>query len=137
MKKKKVLVIVAHPDDETIWIGGMLIRNKKNWDTTVVCMTRASDKNRNPKYKKAMKILGVRANSYDFDDTKHVPISFEDYKKVFKKYSKIKYNLIFTHGIDGEYGHPRHKEIHKAVKKLLKQNFLNKKRDIFFLLSQS
>jgi len=36
-EKKIVAVIVAHPDDETLWAGGLLIDHPE-WDVFVACL---------------------------------------------------------------------------------------------------
>jgi len=132
MIKKKVLVIVAHPDDETIWMGGTLIRNKRNWDTTTICMCRKGDEDRCPKFIKACKILGVKPFIFDLDDTKLKPLSSKSYIKILKNFPGKNYDYIFTHGENGEYGHIRHKEIHKVVKEVLKKGLIKAKKVFFF-----
>lgn len=130
--KKRVLVIVAHPDDETIWIGGTLIRNKNDWDTTIISLCRASDKDRAPKFKKACEILGAKCFISDFDDDKFNPISKEEYLKEILQHSGKNYDYVFTHGKNGEYGHIRHKEIHDAVMHVLSEGKIKSKKTFFF-----
>ena len=128
---KKVLVIVAHPDDEVIWMGGLLIRNKIKWDTTIISLCRASDKDRNPKFQKVCKKLNVKGFIFDLNDKNLDSLNQEEILNILKKFSG-KYDYIFTHGKNGEYGHIRHKECNKTVIKCLNQGLLKSKNVFLF-----
>jgi hypothetical protein len=132
MKKKKVLVVVAHPDDETIWMGGTLIRNIKNWDTTIICLCRKYDKDRAPKFKRVCKILKVKGYMENIDDKKFYSLKNRIIIKEILKTAKKEYDILFTHGKNGEYGHIRHLEIHNAVKEILVKKFIRVKKVFFF-----
>ena len=41
-KSKSVAVIVAHPDDETLWAGGTIL-NHPSWHWFVACLCRGND----------------------------------------------------------------------------------------------
>lgn len=131
---KEVLVIVTHPDDETLWMGGTLIRNKKNWNTTLICLTRKSDKDRYPKFKKVMEEYEINGFIYDLDDENYeIPLNEEEILDIVKKHSKgKKFDYVFTHNKDGEYGNKKHIETHEAVKKALKQKILQAEKVFFF-----
>ena len=129
---KRVLVIVAHPDDETIWMGGTLLKNK-NWNTTILSLCRKNDKDRSPKFKQACKVYKAKAIISNLEDDKLYPIPVDKIIKKIKSLIKQKnYDHIFTHGEKGEYGHIRHIETHNAVKKMLDQQNLSCKKVFYF-----
>lgn len=134
MAEKEILVIVAHPDDETIWAGGTLLRSKLK--KTIICLCRKNDRDRAPKFEKACEILGAEGHIFDLDDFEkgyYKKISKQDViNKILKITKKKKYDYIFTHGENGEYKHIRHMQIHEAVKEMLKKELLFAKEVFFF-----
>ena len=123
----KALVIVAHPDDETIWMGGKII-HEKNWDWTIVSLCRKDDLDRKPKFFKICKELNARAFISDLDD-EHSEKKIESLDEVIKRLEPIvhdkKFDIVFTHGESGEYGHNRHVEVNEAVKKMFEEGLLD------------
>lgn len=130
--KKKVLVVVAHPDDETIWMGGTLIMNKNKWDTTILSLCRKNDMDRAPKFRKACRILKTKCVISDLEDERLEDIPLSEVIKSIKRHVNKDYDVIFTHGKNGEYGHKRHVDMHNAVVEMLKKKFLSAKQVFFF-----
>ena len=63
----KCAVIVAHPDDETLWAGGtMLMHADCQW--TVVTLCRKSDPDRAPRFFEALKKFNASGAMGDLDD---------------------------------------------------------------------
>jgi LmbE family N-acetylglucosaminyl deacetylase len=122
----RALVIVAHPDDETIWLGGTLKKFPRvHW--TILSLCRASDRDRAPKFKRVCAHFGAKAIIADLDDAGRLSVkqTVPLIKTIIIKEVKGRaFDYLFTHGLNGEYGHPRHCGAHLAVKELLKQKKL-------------
>ena len=122
--KKNALCIVAHPDDETIWMGGFILHNK-NWNWTILSLCRKNDLDRMPKFLRVCKEYNANGIISDLDDEVLKPLNIYDLSlKIFNLLPLKIYDFIFTHGKNGEYGHLRHKETNKAVLQLINQKKL-------------
>jgi len=119
-KAKRVAVIVAHPDDETLWAGGTIL-NHPLWDWFVVCLCRSSDLERATKFHNALLMLHAEGIMGDLDDGPHQkPLEESEVEKIILELLPCKhYDLIITHDLSGEYTrHLRHEEVSKAVIRL-------------------
>ena len=114
---KTVAIIVAHPDDETLWAGGTILRHP-SWKCFIVCVCRSSDTDRAIRFKEMLKIVGAEGVMGDLDDgpeqTPLDPMVLE--KTILDLLPSITYDLIITHHVTGEYTkHLRHEEVNRAV----------------------
>lgn len=109
---QKKLMIVAHPDDETIYGGGHLLTG----DYTVVCITCGVVDYRVEEFKEVMDKTGDNYIMLGFVDRVNVtgPISnwSDEYNDIYNALHDIitseNWDMIITHNPDGEYGHRHH-----------------------------
>ena len=66
-RSKNIAIIVAHPDDETLWAGGTIL-STPSWQWFIVCLCRGNDEDRAPKFFKALKILKSEGVMGNLDD---------------------------------------------------------------------
>ncbi|MDP2830517.1 MAG: hypothetical protein Q8O21_00440 [bacterium] len=131
---EQALAIVAHPDDETIWMGGFILKHPElSW--TIFSLCRASDPDRAPKFSRVCERYNAKAIITDLEDDGKLTVEqtlpiIENL--IIEKAGGKKFDYIFTHGQNGEYGHPRHLGVHQIVNKLIKEKFL-KPKTVFYL----
>ena len=116
------VMIVAHPDDETIWGGMHLLKDKY----LVVCLTNGDNEIRSKEFKEVMKKTqntGLILNYPDKTNGKR-----DNWKSSYQKIeddlnyllSKQHFNLVVTHNPKGEYGHQHHKMTSAIVTSIAK-----------------
>ena len=66
-KSRTAAVIVAHPDDETLWTGGMIMMHPA-WDWFIITLCRATDPDRSPRFHRVLEILHADGDMADLDD---------------------------------------------------------------------
>jgi LmbE family N-acetylglucosaminyl deacetylase len=120
IQTKTVAIIVAHPDDETLWAGGTILSHPL-WNCFIVSLCRGNDPDRAPRFYKALKILKSDGNMGDLDDeSEQIPLEKEKIElAILDLLPQKHFDLIISHNPSGEYTrHIRHEEVSKAVIKL-------------------
>ena len=114
---KKVALIVAHPDDETLWAGGILLQHPE-WHCFIISLCRASDHDRASRFRNALKVLKANGNMRDLDDgPEQTPLDDQRVQvTILELLPRTHFDLVITHNPSGEYTkHRRHEEVSKAV----------------------
>jgi nitroreductase len=112
-----VAIIVAHPDDETLWAGGLILNNPQ-WNCFIISLCRKNDEDRCNRFFEVLKILNADGNMGNLDDEpEQKPIENEVVKQIILDLlPKQNFDIIITHNPKGEYTkHLRHEEVSKAV----------------------
>jgi len=120
LARESVAVLVAHPDDETLWAGGTLL-SERNWSPFIGCACRAHDPDRAPKFRRVLKRLQAQGAMADLDDgPDQWPLSDERVEQALLECLPSRhFDRILTHSPLGEYTrHLRHEEVARAVLRL-------------------
>lgn len=114
-------LIVAHPDDETIFCGGTLL-SYPQWKWHILCVTMQTDTNRPQEFQNAMSLYknyGVNIDRYltlEKIDRNHVLSETEinDWKNSVQQLN-LSPDIVLTHNNMGEYGHNHHMFLSEIV----------------------
>ena len=117
----KALVLVAHPDDCVIFASAYMDAHPE-YEWHIVYLTHWRFHKRGREMSKYWKKRGVKTRYLGFKDHGrdlglkglHTWTETEAIRVIRR--NAIGYDFILTHNAEGEYGHPHHQVIHKAVK---------------------
>lgn len=116
-------IIVAHPDDETIFCGGTLL-NYPKWNWHIVCLTwNIVDDPRGTQFQRAMdmyKSYGVNISSFQCMGKIDQSLSQGENQnwKISISNLNLSPTIVLTHNVEGEYGHPHHKAVNRICNEL-------------------
>ena len=119
------LMVVAHPDDETLWGGAHLLDGKY----FVVCLTDGYNKVRRQEFLNAIKESGNKGLILRYPDKVHGERSnwVGDKKDIIKDLDTIltykHWNMVATHNPEGEYGHIHHQMTSQLVTQEYYRNY--------------
>lgn len=131
--RKKALIIVAHPDDETLFIGGTIAEFKR-WRWTLLCVTDCDERYNNRRRNELLKVCNIYNNNGTY--VKPCMLGIVKRKSRLLKDEVIKkirdfieefgpFDIFFTHNSKGEYGHKTHRLIHNVITELKLSNVYN------------
>ena len=110
-------MVVAHPDDESLFGGAQLIL-EHGWK--VVCVTNGDNPTRRAEFEAVMRATDSQFEMWDLYDEIQTPLS-EVYltTELTRVITERQWTKIVTHNSVGEYGHIHHIQIHCLMKQLV------------------
>ena len=115
--RPRALVLVAHPDDETLFFGG-LIASSRDVEFHVVCATDGGHDGRaaarRAEFPAACGRLGAAsARMLGFADAPGRRLDVDALTGAFAALGA--FDAVYTHGALGDYGHPHHQDVSRAA----------------------
>ncbi len=107
------LMIVAHPDDETLFFSRELMASS-GW--LVLCCTNGSRAGRARGFRRAGTLLGFRTLIWNYADGNEVEMDADRLSRAIRGIlEKQEWTVVATHNQAGEYGHFQHRQLHRLV----------------------
>lgn len=106
-------LVVAHPDDESLWFGGLLATVPFEW-TVICCSIPRADPIRAWKFYDACHRLNARGMVMPFRETDAALAMAGETVPLLGDLGA--FDLIVTHSAAAEYGHMHHRNLHAMIK---------------------
>lgn len=116
---QRACVAVAHPDDETLWFGGLIVSSPDiEWSVVCATLPRRDPQRADTKFYAACDALGVghAQNLRIRERTKHDPIEPDDLQRLYDAVMDANPSFVVTHGPLGEYGHLHHIQLSQFLR---------------------
>ncbi len=112
--RKPNLLVVAHPDDESIFFGG-LVQQERSHPWHLICVTDGNGdgraEQRHKELLQAAKLLKIHSREqWDFKDQYERRLDLDRLAHLLAPWVH-KAGAVYTHGPIGEYGHPHHQDV--------------------------
>jgi hypothetical protein len=131
MTRRRVLIVVAHPDDETIFFGGTAADAvDAGARVDIVCATgrfgsASWTARRRSEFRRACAVLGARGVMLDLPDCPGGLPQGRLETQLAVALGRTGFDAVYTHGAWGEYGHPHHRCVCLAVHRLFGRGVLS------------
>jgi len=107
-------MIVAHPDDETLW-GYYYLKNFDNWK--ILCITNSNNPTRVQELTNIAKKFNTALEIWNYQDSPH---SYNMHPQIYKDIHRAinldpNVQIVLTHNPLGEYGHIQHIKVSNVV----------------------
>lgn len=106
---QRAVLVTAHPDDETLWAGGLVLSTPGIAWTIVCCSIPRRDPDRFGMFDDACRALGAHPLKLPFVESH--PTYALPHLQQLDALELGAYDLIVTHGPAGEYGHIHHQHL--------------------------
>jgi len=107
-------VVVAHPDDETLWASSQV-----EGSDVICCTVPRRDPERAIRFFEAVRVLGGYPILIPFQEP--TAAEFIEHLSVL---DLSPYDLVVTHNKNGEYGHLHHRQVHTYIKNTYKGDLM-------------
>lgn len=110
------LVITAHPDDEMLWFGGILLRHPHiHW--SIACLTHGHNTPRGQDFAEVCRRLGAECRQFALPDERNSLLEESAVDRALTVLMEAgPWPLVLTHNRRGEYGHPHHRQVSRMVR---------------------
>ncbi len=128
---KKLTLVFAHPDDESLAVGGTAAKYvRRGWQVDLICATRGELGAEDPKDRgeelakireqeltKATETLGISSvTCLDYKDGKLKSLHYGEMEdKVYKLFDSLRPDVVITFDPSGMTNHPDHKKVSEAT----------------------